>query len=477
MELIALVFDLDYYKDVYCKGCVVDFSGGLKGYLENHFSNCAAPNAEFLGNPELLYVVKDNKRGCKLDEWSQPITQESFLNIFGEYIVDKNGHNKNQKLDLLKNNLNEIAKHSPNELENLLTSATEVYWQRYMINALASNLDYKLEESSIDYIETHKTAALKSAVTILTHHITHHAGDSKHAEFLANLLAQPGFDASIRETALTKFIKEAKGIKDSQVFTSFEKTLAYNKPDNKLVLTLAQAAQSSAYVPSLESLIYFEKLLDSEVVPNSEIDEQKLGAAAISKTLQSILKNPDGVKDFAMVEQKLNLLLVKMGKLSTSLVNAVFDVYNHEQTYFTNVVIDIVATDKGLPKEVLSKLLEPLTTLKEIKVALFIGLRLVQNHINLPQELLTYFKGFSEHADKAIRLMAAKLFNQIEHGTPKADARFEMDIEMLGWRLEDLDRLTKNITAENLPVAMSALAKLYDYRVTTEDFDRNGQTA
>jgi hypothetical protein len=457
----------------------MDFPGGLKSYLETQFSNCAAPNIEFKNNPELLYYTsEDKKTECKLQDWLQTLTEDTFVTTFTAYVKTIVGDNAilDQKLELTKKNLNEIAIHSPLELEKLLLSATGLAFHRFIINALASNQNYKLDEKAIniveDKLELCKDNALKSAATILINHITHHDGGSKHAEFLAKFIIKPDCSESVRETVLTKFINEAKGIKDGQVFTSFEKALPYDKADNKLVLALAHAAKNSCYTPSLESLVHFEKLLDS-----IEEIEQALGLAAISKSLQSILKHPNEIQHFGIVEQKINLLFSKVGKLPTGLVNAVFDVYHHNQNHLANIVIDIVATHNGLSKESLNKLVEPLMQVKDLKASLFIGLRLVQNHVALPKDVLVYFKGLSGHIDASIKLMAAKLFDQLDHGTPKANARFGLSLEKLGWSSDILSSLSKNVGENDSPILASTLEKIYDYKVTTEDFDRNGQTA
>ena len=305
MDLIDLVFDYDYFLQNNKQEEALGWNNALANYKDNYISLCVPPSTEFMTDSKLMYFVHEGgRKECKLNEWLRSYSKESLENVLEQYLLG----NANRG-SLLVKSLNGLAKNRPSDLESLLC-ITENYigiWiQGLVIDALASNLMHELAEKSIHCIGkdierySDKIGVIKSAATILSNSKLH---------------------------------------VDSTIFLSIEAFLGQDTKDSKMAITLAYASKNHSYAPSFENLTYFEKLLSSK--SNSEV-----AVLAISKTLEVILNDPYKGPEFDKVDQKIRVLLSHIDKLPLSLVNSLFDSYKVNQSYFTGLIVDMLAEGK-----------------------------------------------------------------------------------------------------------------------------------
>ncbi|CAL7964042.1 Protein translocase subunit SecA (modular protein) [Gammaproteobacteria bacterium] len=296
-----------------------------------------------------------------------------------------------------------------------------------VLNSIDSN-SIELTEVQINGLEQvirecgaeYNIQIFKVIAKILTNSVTHYAKDPSHIAFLVDLAKSETTEYAIGETIINKFARDvnsAKVWRDNKVLYSFASLLSKDTSSHVLANALIYANKFYGYMADIEALPYFEKLL-------GDIEFKKLVLVLITTSLEKLLLSYDSNTNLAELEKHVDNLQGKIGKFSPGLVNAIFEVYRQDQSYFSNIIVDRLAEDKHLSFDLLSKfaksVIDPSVKIKDIKAALFIAQRLVQNYIILSAESLRYFIKYLFSEDESIRLLAINLYYQLNKETPEA---------------------------------------------------------
>ncbi|CAL7962278.1 Protein translocase subunit SecA (modular protein) [Gammaproteobacteria bacterium] len=287
-------------------------------------------------------------------------------------------------------------------------------------------LERVIKDGSAYNIQVHKLIA-----RILTNYVTHYATGSSHVVFLVDLAKNENIESEIAETIINKFandVTSAKAWRDNKVFDSFASLLSKDTSSYALARALIYAnSELHGYMADIEALQYFEKLLDVD-----DDATRKLASILVAGSLEQLLLSYNSNTNLSAIERYINNLQDKTGKLPSTLIEKVFEIYNKDQRYFTRLIVDQLAEDKQLSSSLLNKLIEtdsqvvPLENIKDPKAALFIALRLIQNHIVPAETTLKYFIQFLLNEDESIvdtnatYILAINLFHQLNKKIPEA---------------------------------------------------------
>lgn len=419
LALIGLFIDHQFVSDFTETNENTDWISTVKLFDGKYGSQCIPPNQEFASNEKLLYKTLPNKeKECNLDQWLQPIDENSInkLKSYFAFTENKGG-------SLIKNNLKEVAKYFPNDLEKLLSLDDPKYnfdvtIKSWVLDAIDSVPSYELKVETINYLEhllKNNTEIkggiefIKPAAKILTNYVTHHDKEHTHLDFLLELIKRDSLDMAVRETIFKKFSEDIGGIRNwgNGQFDSIASVLS-DCSSHVLVKGVFTAQKLHGYIPDIDKIPFFEKCLDNPVIRGAA---GGFIAKSLEKCLMSKLSNND-FSDLGRIEDHAINLLNKTGRLESGLVNAIFEFYKENQSHFNGLIVDLVASDKLLSTGLLRELLEPLTKIEDPKAALFITIRLAQHYIPLPSETLSHFLKYLNDKDEHLSILATNLYYQ-----------------------------------------------------------------
>ncbi len=122
----------------------------------------------------------------------------------------------------------------------------------------------------------------------------------------------------------------------------------------------------------------------------------------------------DVSSEFSEIEQKAKEQLNKRGYLDLALIIIIFDFYAQDQSYFSELIREILAQDKNIPIIELNKLVPLLTLIEDKHLALFIASRLLLKKVKLPDEVINHFIDFLEVNDNVITSRAIEVIYQLD---------------------------------------------------------------
>ncbi|AIF82058.1 hypothetical protein I862_07520 [endosymbiont of Acanthamoeba sp. UWC8] len=463
MDLIDLVFDNKYFNELNSGSEPLDWWSNLNLYKKEGIIQCNAPNKYFFEHPTLLYLsTSSGDKQCQLDNWNKSVLSKSSIKFLSDYIYldEKSGADK---VNLLKYNLSQIANYSLQEIENLLGMGGDELAELdlYIISILSSDYSYKINEKTIKYLEQEINESynyygrnvISQIVSILINYTLQYAENSSHSIFLSELLNKEDIDISLKDLINLNFskaiIKSAHKF-DKVVYNNLE--LFLPKVEDKILLlrALAHAAQNGDYIPKGESLVFFEEIL----LVNKDYTE--LALDTISIIIESLIDKSANNDDFIKIEQKLIDLVNKDYKLPLSLIDKIIETYTKEQNHFIELLAEILANYKDLPKNLLSKLVVPVLNkilatndVNTAKHLVFIAKRLSQNHIDLLEETTKYFSKFLSSKEVSLQRLAFDLYEQLSK-------KRDIDEELANNLLELLPKVNKYSQAKIISILNAA---------------------
>ena len=350
---------------------------------------------------------------CEVQGWVKTLTITPLRWL--DYTV-------NQVFDMLIPLKGAMAENNPTNPDIVIKQYAEKQSNKIedLLNVLsAADINsVELSENSVDYLKriikdgSDDVRVLKPIAWALTNYATYYAKDSALSVFLINLVKDANVAPVVKEIIINKFAKDVDVIKtwrDNKVFDNFASLLPYDG-SHHLTDALIKAHKNHGYIVSYEALPYFEKLLDDVVAKED-------AAVIIASGLEKLLISGSGL-DFAKIQEHLDDFLSKTDSLPSGLVNAVFEAYSNGQRYLTSSIVNLLAENKYLSPDSLQRLICSLMQIKDPKVSLFITLRLAQNYVVLPTEILKYFIKFLFDEDKSIRILAINLYCQLDKKIP-----------------------------------------------------------
>lgn len=428
IDTIGLFFDYEYFNNTIGPNGSIDWRSGLELYENNYVAECLPPNKEFNSHKALLYKYSlEGKPLCELDNWITPITKDSYDHLIKSYLFSDITDKIDYRQTLFKENLNNFAQYSPDDLEKLLV-AGDLDLHNFLLNAPSIDAKQELKPEFINYLKevlnpsaegNNNTMLVELSAKLLTVHVLHFDKDHQHQVFLIDLLKNDNFNANTKEIIFKKFAQEVPSIVNwnASEFDNFASLLPYDSKAHDLAQGLLSAAKNHDYTANIILLPHFEKLLDLD---NPLI--KKEASDFINKSLEKLLceelliksdskiDGTDKIKKIDELEKHIINLYKKTGELTHSLINTLFEFYKEDQSHFNNLIVDLVAQYQHLPKELLSKLIPSLITIKNPKNALFLATKITQHPIDLPIEILKHFIPFLTNEDSQVNTLAINLY-------------------------------------------------------------------
>jgi hypothetical protein len=394
MELVDLIFDHEQFNQNIGQLPPYDYDTALQHYKADYVAKCVAPNNRF--NP-----YENDNVTCQLKPWLQAATKVNYVNILLKYIYLKNDANKEAskedskfKRNLLNNNLAHIVKRSPIEVDNLFSdpSVTNTAYDNSLIWALDSVPSYKLTSKSIDRLETivknngTNQDAIKLSLGLLTTNIMLHPVDKPRVQFLVDQAKLTGQTQNNKEAIFAKFMRNVAIAKECPTswFDDFLQLMPNDTDKHFLAKGFFEAHKLHGCSPKVDGLSHFASLLDDGTIRDQDVD-------FMSNVLIKSLEVEKDLTKIKQIEDYVQLILDKAGKLPTKLTLAVIKFFDGNQNFFSKILFELVAEDKMLTVSVLEKIQPLVTKFKDPQMALFIATRLVQYHFTLPVETLEFF--------------------------------------------------------------------------------------
>ena len=461
-NLLELFFDDDYYHKLCADaGCKPD--DAFNFYQEHLNEECVAPNEFFIKYPQYLYYDSE-QQNCRVLDWIKPLSKTLKDNEDVVKFYDNYASSDIHKIQHIKKFIGKYAQQSLEELENLLGKGCEnSVLDSSLIKAFLDNQKYQLNEESISYFEkllkakTEEGKNTTSLKNILINYAANFATNAIHAVTLSKFLN----DSKIIEVCGEAFLSAIdKGREfQAEVFTAFEKIILEKYFNEKLLSFMAYGAMNDVYYPQDASIQlfkqYFQKnphnfmeaisstfehALDSKSANLTLIDEiiEENAEKSFLKLLPLILKEKiasyytDKTNDFKDFSSQLH-------SFSDETIKE-FSGYKTSLTHLTSILEKLVDYDSKeyvkLPKYVLDKIIAASLTLttfsKEsnlIKKVIFIITRLGQQHVELPQDVLSYFAKMITDQDPFIKRLAVSLYKKLSYKfiVSNADELLSMD--------------------------------------------------
>ncbi|ETO31729.1 Helicase conserved domain containing protein [Reticulomyxa filosa] len=401
-----LIFDHRYFNEL--TGIDEEWGEALRLYKAGYIDKCLAPNREF--DP---YDVSVAEKPCRLNDWLVPPSAEVYYEKIIKYVYIEGKEDKNKSLfkqNLLKDNLYKIMKWSPSEVEGLIWLFNGP--QFAVLSALASVTNYKLDRETIGYLKgLLKDPQMKLGrivAGLLSTQIVKYGCSESDIDFLTDFVKQERVEDDIREVIFRIFNQEISEAKEwsYKYFDRLVSLLEYDSRSHDLARGLFKAQDYHGYIASIDSLSYFDRLIEDSVVGEAT-------GVFICKSIGKLLAAGFDENVIRIVESYADRLLEKSGKLCDELTGEIFRYYGNEQKHFGRLVLDLVAEGRFLTKGLLGELIEVLVRIEDKKIALFIGNRLVQHSIEVPMATLRDFASYLSTEDRGLMEMSINLFSQL----------------------------------------------------------------
>ncbi|KKB96533.1 Protein translocase subunit SecA, partial [Candidatus Arcanobacter lacustris] len=497
VTLLELFFEDDYfYKSCVEAGCSLEKA--LSFYKEHINEGCNAPSEFFHQNPQYLYYDAQHQH-CRAVDWSLTLAQslnanKDIIRIYSDYVIDSDSP-KVQKF-VRKN-----SEHSLDDLELLLDKSTLL--DTLLIPVFLDNPKYHLSEISVSYLEKILKSEVESGENpfdfkkILINYSAHFAINGSHAVILAKFLN----DSAIIDFCSKEFLSAIDNGREfnAEVFEAFEKIILEKPFNEKLLSFLAYGAISGVYCPQDESIKLFKQylqknpyhyieaisstfehglenksanltLMDEIIADNSVKGFLKLLPLSLKeKIVNYYLDKTDSFKDFSTKEQSISDETIKE-----------FAEYKSSLTHLTSILEKLLDYDSvkhaKLPKPILDKIIASsllLTSLTKesniIKKVIFIITRLGQQHIELPQDVLSYFTNMLSNQDPFVQRLAFNLYKKLSHKyiVNNVDELLNMDMD-LDTSVDIIDILKNSKLSDSQSAKFIELESKIDEKIEVE---------
>lgn len=241
---------------------------------------------------------------------------------------------------------------------------------------------------------------------ILVHYIDHYSKEEADIEELIQTIKKLNFDEKAREVVFGKIAKDA-GIISKEKLDKYTKLLEVDK-ESKLAKGYVEAYRKQGYVLNIKYLDHIMRLIEDK-------EDKEAVISIASRAIEDEIREPKGEVSFERIELYLEKILDKMtGKieeLPKSLMRAIFEYYEKDQSYFTKEIVKILAENKLLERDLVKKIKDILLKIGDKKAKLFIARRISDHHIELEQEKLRHLSELLK--EEETRVAAIDYFTRI----------------------------------------------------------------
>ncbi|WHA05384.1 hypothetical protein N3Z17_02420 [Candidatus Bandiella numerosa] len=291
------------------------------------------------------------------DDWLKPISQTFLEETVLPYII--RGHN-----EVFEKRLEELLASNSKCLESIL-QIDNIDIQSYIIDAFATKSSLDLEEESVEkikgYLNTkyNKIQCISNLCTtstkVLTDYLTQFSTNITHADFLVDLLNKEDFDKSTRSRAIHQFINDVNGHKpvDNRVFDKYTSLLPYDDINHSLLKAFGNACANYDYVPSIEVLPEFGKLLSKSILEREVVFNVP---TLINKALEGVLVSDEELKEeiYRQIMKYISLLYEKVGRISIDLLTIVINKFSKEALQYGEIIEVIIENETSIGKKALA---------------------------------------------------------------------------------------------------------------------------
>jgi len=448
LSLIGLLFDDQYYcHEISCDNLgyagMDEWSTAFEQYKKGFSSDCMPPNEFFAREPSFL--KNKNNGECLIGQWLQKPLEENILgykNVIDSYV--KHLLHPPGKKDIFRI-INNYQSHSPGELELFLHEQVENNLQNLIIQAISKKAEHILSEHSINYLEnlffkgdTHKVTK-SHIVSIISNYEAKYANSSAHAKFLSEVVKQyPGFLKSVG-IALFDAYKVSRHDYDAVTFQNIENALNQTQISKSGMYFLAGGAKDQTYFPadfkyvklfqddlelfhenspkllkihnSKETILYnsvvnsLNYYLDHNIATPGLIKDLVMGV--IDKGYEITKASFDKIIDYyqSKVDQYLNLS--NPNETFSSILLAIEKLVENNHKFWANSISasNLIASN--------IKLLSSTTDPGIIKNIIFVTLRMHQQYVELPDDILNNFAKFINSSDSSISRLSLNLYKKL----------------------------------------------------------------